>query len=666
MSIAAPSRLPSAYDVCWQLAQPDVAVRSPSAARALQALHVAAAQRGGSLGARDLAFVTDPLARELLREACLERVTQVGADQAISLTAGANRTLEDTLLAGALGVAIADAMTKAGLAEPRIAAVEMDLAWLGATYASILARRATAAGMATSSVGTELGRASRAESLRVRSNDLGMRERFTAYRNDAASRVLGVAAIGGTTPEALAVARAGMDALLGAPYDEVSRFAAVPAALDEAQRSAYLMGRLTHERKPAIITAAAEDQARALGDLPVTRVIAQDLAARGLLQPLLEGRVALGVRSHSLISLANALGSVVDHLRGKGVSSSPIVIAGMQSAAFSSDAGHGDSLRTRDEHISALTADMRNWEREASATGRPLIILGDGPDAAHAAIETARSARSKMAYVEVTKGGLNVLRDHARALPLDVFTIADTRLKHSYESDVIGRWLVDHTERNLRRLGLPGLAQRTALTIGYGSSIGPGVMQALRAAGHTRLAAVDVADTGIERAAKDGFRGARRGAGDPLPAAGVYFSCAGVDGTLNLPLLSTLPDGAYVVNCASKGEIERDGLVAALRAQIPGVRARMLEADLLPEHRTLELTFADGRRVYIAKMGEPSFDGIIDKERRMVDMLMASILVSLSLAAHKVLAPSGVREITSLDGLWQARIGALLTQSYGS
>ncbi len=665
MSIAAPSRLPSAYDLCWHLAQADVSVRSPSAARAFQVLHATAAQRGGSLGLRDLPALPDPLARAILAEALASRLTQVGADQGIGVTGAANRPLADVMIAGLIGVAVTDALTSMGAVDPRVAASDMDGAWLGANYASMLARRATAGGAPASSVAAELERAQRADDLRTRCNDPAQHRRFTAYRNDAASRLLGVAAVGSTAPEALAAARAGIDACLAAPYDEVARLAAIPAATDEAQRSAFLVGRLAYERKPAIIAAAAEDQSRHLGDLPVTRQVAQDLHDAGLLQPLLDRKVAVGVRSHSLISLANGMGRIIDHLRGKGVSSSPIVIAGMASSAFSSDGGHGDSLRTPEEHVAALTADMVDWEREAASTGRPLVIVGDGPDTAQAALATASSAAVPVAYVEVTMGGLKVLKPFAGRLPMDVFTIADAAIKTRYESDVVGRWIVGHTEANLQRLGLPGLAQRPAITLGYGASIGPGVAKALHAARLPLLGAVDVARASIDRAVADGFRATLRGPRDALPAAGVYFSCAGVDGTLDLGLLATMPDGAYVVNCASKGEIDRRGLVAAVRGQVAGVRARILGMDLLPEHRTLELTFADGRRVYVAKMGEPSFDGIIDKERRMVDMLMASILVSTALAARSVLAPSYPKRVTTLDTRWQTRIAGLIDQSYG-
>lgn len=111
-----------------------------------------------------------------------------------------------------------------------------------------------------------------------------------------------------------------------------------------------------------------------------------------------------------------------------------------------------------------------------------------------------------------------------------------------------------------------------------------------------------------------------------------------------------MPDGAHVVNYASRGELDETFLERVARGEVPGARI------------VVEL---DGKRLHLHKHGQPYFDGRKDKDPMLVDLYMAGLLATLTVEVRALKSsPYDVPELKGLEVGLQREILGLLKQSY--
>lgn len=125
-----------------------------------------------------------------------------------------------------------------------------------------------------------------------------------------------------------------------------------------------------------------------------------------------------------------------------------------------------------------------------------------------------------------------------------------------------------------------------------------------------------------------------------------------------------MPDGAHVVNYASRGELDETFLERVARGEVPGARIVVEQPNPLPEHETLVLEL-DGKRLHLHKRGQPYFDGRKDKDPMLVDLYMAGLLATLTVEVRALKSsPYDVPELKGLEVGLQREILGLLKQSY--
>jgi S-adenosylhomocysteine hydrolase len=643
-----------------------------SAQKALAEIEARLDRNGGTLRRRDLDGLENDLARTVARAALNHKAIVERLDRGLPV---AMRSWTDVTPLVMLG--LPRLHEEAAAADPRIDRSEIDRDWFAAYFARAMAIESF--GAATSWAGQGPPRASDVLSFvapemnRLRAIVLELealpsrhprRRELVSARDAAAKDVLLAACFGYTDARSLARAAERAPPAVKDALTAVERRTSGTTTRDSPEIPAALLRSLGRRSLYGVQVSAPIEQQAELGDMPVLAATVDALKDMGLLGSETFAGLEVGVRTHllpSLERLAAVLASHgADHLHvvGKGVSTSPMTALGVRRLAQTVEPGIGDSAQTPSAHQAGLVREMKRWVRAAKAGGRQLLILGDGRDTAQAALRVAdRSSGVRVGYVEFTQSGISFLSDVPGELPLDVDSFADTLLKTMAESGVLGPWLVDYEIRMLAK-EKRDQAELDAVCVGYGRGVGRSTALALRDRRFRNVVVVEPDHDRAELAREEGFTVVESDRPADLPKADYYFSCVGRDAVIGRAALERMPDGATVVNCASRYEVDEAFLIAARRGRLRRVRARPLERRLLPDHRTLAVRFQD-HTVRVRKMGQPFFDGIADKDPRLVDVYMAGLLASMCSAAGRLKGPrTEPARIRTLGSEIQRRIAA--------
>ncbi len=444
---------------------------------------------------------------------------------------------------------------------------------------------------------------------------------------------------------------------------------------DPPEVAQALLDQLRRHRLYGVRVQASNDQQAELGRLPAMNAIASRLEARGLLGPDSFADIDLVIGTH----LLPALEQLVDLLircaglssiacKGQGVSSSPITVAGLERGARRVDPGFGDSLLLPEEHRQDLVDHYLSRKEHAQRHGRKLLGLGGGYESARAMVRATQDDDSiENAYVVFTQSGLNALEEEpVRRFACEAF--ADAPLKKLIETTLLGEWIVAHEVEQIVDKGRP-VSEMSATVIGFGGAVGPSVAEALRSEGFGRVIVVEKDGERAKAAHDAGFEVVLQ-EDEPGPATDYYFSCVGRPRVVDERMMRGMKDGAVIVNCASRGEVDQGFMIRALRRKMRGVRAYELKQDKLPDHRTIGLIFKPAgddqspKRIFVRKMGQPFFDGVRDKDRMLVDAYMAGLLASLSLAAARLREGTPSSEIRTLPPSIQLEILDAIEEAY--
>jgi threonine dehydrogenase-like Zn-dependent dehydrogenase len=251
---------------------------------------------------------------------------------------------------------------------------------------------------------------------------------------------------------------------------------------------------------------------------------------------------------------------------------------------------------------------------------------------------------------------------------MDVTSLAGTVLKDLGTSQDIADWIVAHEAAWIDEQKMPALKESHTVVIG-GGNIGAALAKGLVDLGAERITIVDpeveavrarlrsmgLGDKGIAVQAREGS--------EPLPVAPYYFSAVGRRSIVDAGTLRAMPDGAVVMNCASRGEVDETFIVQASAGTSPDVlEAHERESGLLREHTTLTTTLraADGGKgptVHLRRMGQPAFDGIQDKNVPCIDVTFAGALAALAEVLERLSKPGGwVPQLLYLCAVRQAQV----------
>ena len=372
-----------------------------------------------------------------------------------------------------------------------------------------------------------------------------------------------------------------------------------------------------------VLSSAGMEQQRRLGCTPVLSETLHALANRPSLRWGISDTEVHLLAFHALPSAARLVseaGFVHVHGDPKKYSSSPYTVAMMSSMLKTLDSDFGGPLLSRAERVAALKSRLQHSQAIAKRAGRKLIVYGDGPDSAAAAHALAD------AYIEFTQGGENWFREHgASGL---VVSLASSDYKKALDRLFLGDWLVPHEARRLRRLREENLYQKRIAVVGYGKGVGPSVARTLQQAGCTTVFALDKDQHRIQQALAEGVPAKSCAGQEKFEAADYYFVCTGHQ-AVGKAQLEAAPDGSVWVPCGSRYDFDIDYLCRASRSELEGVRVEYEDNAALDSHRTMVLIYDEGspreRRVSIRNRGEPMFDGVQDKDPKLVDLYMAGL-----------------------------------------
>jgi hypothetical protein len=119
-----------------------------------------------------------------------------------------------------------------------------------------------------------------------------------------------------------------------------------------------------------------------------------------------------------------------------------------------------------------------------------------------------------------------------------------------------------------------------------------------------------------------------------------------------------------VVIHGSSVESDKHFIHRARTRKIPGVRAKALGNGPARDHRTLEISFHD-KKVRLRKMGQPFFDGQLDKDKLLVDVYMSGLLAALAVAANRLKGEPQPHSIHTLERDLQMAIAEQIEAQYG-
>ncbi|MEM6531212.1 MAG: hypothetical protein AAF654_01245 [Myxococcota bacterium] len=685
---------PTAYRLYHELAL------SPSlpaeASAALSVLKDCARAHGGTLGRSELSAIQDDLARRLARVAIEHRAVLEAMPEAISRTdpwvqqgdlwvipkgqgAGFSRRHpnSDPVIFQDFGVPRLH--TFAAEKNPVIREGELDQAWFAAYFALLVTKEgwnATPKDQRRSLAQSTVPERYRFVACRVDTEaNQSSPDKDVYETREAASRgaLLMNTRLAATNTDSV---QRGLDAL-GSRAQQIASAAAseTEVVYEDPGKTLHALAYLDIQGLESLKVSAAEEQNTTLGALPILAGMAEHLRAVGVLNPTTFTGLEFVVRTHALPSLAQLLdvmrSSGLVHWVGqhKGVSSSPMTVAGLERSGKKVEPGFGDSAEPG-RHISRLKADLVDALEAASRRGEHLLVLGDGRDAAQATAEVAQDRRDvRTGYVEFTQSGLNALAE-LEELHMLVHSLADSVLKKLGESDLLGYWLVGQLEALGKSGDMRPLSESTVALVGYGESVGPGTGEALVAHRAEGVLALDQDGQRLKAARAAGLEEAEWGTGQPLPAAHIYVSATGGKNVLGEAEFRSMPDGAEVINYGSRGELDEEFLDRALNGRIPGVRARLSEQTGIPEHDNVLLVFdtPDGRRdktIRIHKRGQPYFDGKMDKDPMLADIYMAGLLSCVTLAANQLKNDSAfTARVETLDMAIQRQVVDLAVERY--
>jgi S-adenosylhomocysteine hydrolase len=652
-------RVGNAYAVYRALTQQ---ADAPQLTRLLDQLRTAAARTGGALRQETLEHISDPLASKIAGLALRNRAAFQHAPRPEANPRGWERDPDGWHRSDGIGFTNGDPRDSwlalitdyaRGLTGPETSpAAEVKLEeltpqWVAAYFTFLVMveghRNAPLSSMLRSMT-PDIVRFQEVQGEVNRSRDAGGASTFQQSRLQQARERLVLA------PQALATAPAvlakGAQALGPAARELLALEApGGDQVLDEAGAQEQLLGLLEREHLEGIRISAAEAMRAAAGPMPALHAVAAELSRQGLLRPDTFRDVELFVRTHGLPSTTELVKVLVEQggLRAvsghfKGVSTAPLAVAAADRVMKAADPGHHDARfggsdeRPLVEELSRTFASARN-------AGRVAMVLGDGRETVAAvAAAAAENPGTTVGYVEFTQSGVNALRERG-PLPFDVTALAETALKKLAESDLLGSWLVDRLREESQQGHLPDLRTAPVAVIGQGD-VGGGVARALVRSGSQSVLGLDRSAATVDLALGHGLNAAHWQTGEPLPQAQLYIAATGGAGTVDEAALRAMPDGAHVVNYASRGELDEGFLERVAAGQVPGARLDVETPNPLPEHETLrlELTGPAGevRRVHLHKRAQPYFDGRKDKDPMLVDLYMSGLLASLAVQAKRL------------------------------
>jgi hypothetical protein len=426
-----------------------------------------------------------------------------------------------------------------------------------------------------------------------------------------------------------------------------------------------------HGDAEAIAVQAAIDQQHELGKLPVMHEIAEYLRSQGRLHDALFADVEVGMKGHvtpsmlQMVELMQRFGGLKHlHAEGKGVSTVPLTGTMVDLLAKTYEPGYGDSLLTEKEHASRLRNQMGGWIRRAFEGDRPLLIVGDGYEAARAANEAALLAPNVLiGYCATTQSDLNYLNG-ADALGVIAGTLAGTALKDAVTSRLVAEWIAEHDGQWIEETHRKPLSEATVVIVG-GGNIGGALAECLLERGAKK---VIIADKEPEKVKVGDPRIAveKRNDDGTVPAADYYFSCVGLPRTIGPAAMRGMPNESVVFNCASRRELDEDWLIGLLDKRSKEALAWHVEPEMLTEHRTLAVGFrgTDPKTIYIRRSGQPAFDGIRDKNPMMMDVVRAGLLALAVETLERMKAGAG-KEIVPLSTDLQRLILDSIARHYG-
>ncbi|MBK6689574.1 MAG: NAD-binding protein [Deltaproteobacteria bacterium] len=510
----------------------------------------------------------------------------------------------------------------------------------------------------------------------LKSGDLkGARKKELTAQHQAASReVLLAAFVGAADPEGLARAIEKTFPSVREVYLEVAKENGASALNATPEVAQGVLMRLGQDQVYGLKVAAAQDQQHELGALPALSGTVEWMQAQGLLDHSTFRELVVRLRSHALPSFAQLLSTMerfgLSHYEvdaSKGVSTSPLAVATMQRSAARVDPSYRDAWRSPEAQAKVLEKNMERSLAEARRRKQPLLVLGEGYASARSLHDAAQAyPEVRTGYVAFTQSGLNFLRDQPQ-LRFLVESLADALIKKLSESRPLGDWVVARELELQRESKAAPPSAQTAVVIGYGDSVGPGIARALKREGFRQVVIVDRDPKRLAQAKADGFTEVVLAQEDgALPPGSLYFTAAGRPNLINETALRSVPSGAVVVIHGSSVESDKHFIHRARTGQIPGVKAKPLERDKLPDHRTLEINFQDqGRKkALLRKMGQPFFDGR-DKDLLLVDVYMAGLFAALVVAARRLKDPQEPLAMRSLSLEIQLGIAEQIRKAYG-
>jgi hypothetical protein len=675
---------PSAFALIHFLSTPSNLPRE--ARTALDALKKFIASKGGVIRRSELPQLDDDLARMLGHSAVRHRVFADAINRGPPFPWGGRLKIVDFLHQNLEALLELEAK-----ADPPIRPRDLDEAWFAAYYTRILSieafrhqrgpdGRPASTSAVVRSCQQELVRAIGIdEALEDGAMSPAKKKALLEQRDDAVKKALLAAFTVSSDAEGLERAADMTDPAVRRIYRAAAARISPEPLGPTPEDADKVLAYLKEEGLYGLIVDASLDPARALGPLPGLARTTLMLEQRGLLDWKTFADLVIRLRSHALPSFEQLIEVMRKHgMRNyevdasKGASANQLTLAAIGRAALSMDSSRGDSWLSPRALARRMMKNARSSLAEAKRRNKPLLMLGEGYATARAFHEASLAFPGvRKGYVAFTQSGLNFLRE--QRLRFFVESLADALLKKLTESRPLGAWAVDR-ELELRAMeGSPPPEKLTAVVVGYGASVGPGIARALRERGFGRIIVVDVDPSSLNNAKSDGFTDlVLRRPGDGLPSGDVYFTAAGQPDVIDERALRSMRDEATVVIQGSSVESDKHFIYRALKGRVRGVRARALEEDRLPDHRTLEIAFSgpSPTRVRLRKMGRPFYDGRLDKDRLLVDVYMSGLLAALAVAANRLKqeAAEGGRatlDIRTLEMDLQRAIARCIEESYG-
>jgi S-adenosylhomocysteine hydrolase len=651
------------------------------AERALDELRAFVASRGGIVRRSELADLDDELARLLAHNAIRHRevfdAIQNGPPIPWDGWPGMLRFLNGNLL---------KLMELEKTTDVAVRLSDLDQVWFATYFTRLMTMQAWNAQPGSTGKGpatTEVIISSHQELLKLKNierqlaveTSAAKKKELLALREETSKKALLAAFTGATDPASLARAADRTQPVMRQIYEWVAANAPVDPMDAAPEISTAILKRLGLEGVYSLRVAAAKEQQADFGPLPVLQRTVAHLEQIGLLDRNTFADLVVRLRSHALPSFEQLIREMEKHGMqqyevdaSKGVSTNPLSIAGIERSAVRVDPGFGDSWRSPAGQELKLKTNMMRSLGDAKRMKKPLLVLGEGYASARALHSAAAEHPGvRIGYVAFTQSGLNFLRERS-GLRFFVESLADALLKKLAESRPLGSWVVDRELELQREEKAKRPGEQTAVVIGYGDSVGPGIAAALREQGFGRVVIVDRDPARLEQAERDGFTERVPASKDgSLPPGDLYFTACGQPNVIDERALRSVPSGARVVIHGSSVESDKHFIHRARTKKIKGVSARAVEKHKEKDHRTLEIVFHDlgGKTARLRKMGQPFFDGRRDKDRMLADVYMSGLLAALAVAAKKLKGEPVPDRIETLDLELQIAIAKLIEGEYG-